>query len=101
MKSLWKYITGFVSFVIGILVLSGKKNQKIREVKGKIDDVTSKIKEVDKELEKAKIKGDALQGTLKSKRKALKEIEKSQFKKKDVSVKDASNFLKKYSRGKK
>ena len=50
MKSLWKYITGFVSFVIGILVLSGKKNQKIREVKGKIDDVKSKIKEVDKEL---------------------------------------------------
>ena len=101
MKSLWKYITGFVSFVIGILVLSSKKNQKIREVKGKIDDVTSKIKEVDKELEKAKIEGDALQGTLKSKRKALKEIEKSQFKKKDVSVKDESNFLKKYSRGKK
>ena len=101
MKSLWKYITGFVSFVIGILVLSGKKNQKIREVKGKIDDVKSKIKEVDKELKEAKSKGDALQGTLKSKRKSLKEIEKSQFKKKDVSVKDASNFLKKYSRGKK
>ena len=46
MKSLWKYITGFVSFVIGILVLSGKKNQKVREIKGKIDDVKSKVKKL-------------------------------------------------------
>ena len=66
MKSLWKYITGFVSFVIGILVLSSKKNQKIREVKGKIDDVTSKIKEVDKDIKKAKGKGDAFQKSLES-----------------------------------
>ena len=101
MKSLWKYITGFVSFVIGILVLSGKKNQKVREIKGKIDDVKSKIKEVDKDIKKAKGKGDAFQKSLESKREALKEIEKSKFKKKDISAKDASNFLKKYSRGKK
>ena len=101
MKSLWKYITGFVSFVIGILVLSGKKNQKVREIKGKIDDVKSKIKDVDSQLKDAKNKGDDIKKTLESKRQALKEIEKSKFKKKDVSVKDASNFLKKYSRGKK
>ena len=36
MKSLWKYITGFFSFVIGILVLSNKKNQKVNEIKDKI-----------------------------------------------------------------
>ena len=101
MKSLWKYITGFVSFVIGILVLSGKKNQKVREIKGKIDDVKSKVKEVDSQLKDAKNNGDAIKKSLESKREALKEIEKSKFKKKDVSVKDASNFLKKYSRGKK
>ena len=101
MKSLWKYITGFVSFVIGILVLSGKKNQKVREIKGKIDSVKSKIKDVDSQLKDAKNKGDDIKKTLESKRQALKEIEKSKFKKKDVSVKDASNFLKKYSRGKK
>ena len=94
MKSLWKCITGFVSFVIGILVLSNKKNQKVNEIK-------DKIKDVDRELKEAKSKGDALQGSLKSKKQALKEIEKSKFKKKDVSAKDASNFLKKYSRGKK
>ena len=101
MKSLWKYITGFVSFVIGILVLSGKKNQKVREIKGKIDDVKSKIKDVDSQLKDAKNKGNDFQKSLENKRQALKEIEKSKFKKKDVSVKDASNFLKKYSRGKK
>ena len=94
MKSLWKYISGFISFIIGILVLSNKKNQKVKEIK-------DKIKDVDRELKEAKSKGDALQGSLKSKKQALKEIEKSKFKKKDVSVKDASNFLKKYSRGKK
>ena len=94
MKSLWKYITGFFSFVIGILVLSNKKNQKVNEIK-------DKIKDVDRELKEAKSKGDALQGSLESKKQALKEIEKSKFKKKDISAKDASNFLKKYSRGKK
>ena len=91
MKSLWKYITGFVSFVIGILVLSNKKAKKIKE----IDDA---IKDVKKDIKKAKGKGDALEKTLESKKQALKEIEKTKFKKKDVSAKDATNFLKKYSR---
>ena len=94
MKSLWKYISGFISFVIGILVLSNKKNQKVNEIK-------DKIKDVDRELKEAMSKGDALQGSLESKKQALKEIEKTKFKKKDISVKDVSNFLKKYSRGKK
>ena len=94
MKKLWKYISGLVSFVIGILVLSNKKNQKVNEIK-------DKIKEVDKELKEAKEKGDALQGTLKSKKKALKQIEKEQFKKKDISAKGASKFLKDFAKGKK
>ena len=98
MKSLWKYITGFVSFVIGILVLSGKKNQKVREIKGKIDDVKSKIKDVDSQLKDVENKGDDIKKTLESKKEALKEIEKLQYKKKDISVKDASNFLKKYTK---
>ena len=54
MKSLWKYITGFVSFVIGILVLSNKKNKKIKEIKGKIDSVKSKVKKVDSKIESVK-----------------------------------------------
>ena len=39
---------------------------------------------------------DAIKKTLANKKKALKEIEKEKFKKKNVSVKEASNFLKKY-----
>ncbi len=101
MKSLWKYITGFVSFVIGLLVLSGKKNQKVREIKGKIDGVKSKIKEVDSQLKDVKDKGDDLKKTLESKKKALKEIEKQKYKKKDVGIKEASDFIKKYSKKKK
>ena len=98
MKSLWKYITGFFSFVIGILVLSNKKNQKVKEIKGKIDNVKSKIKDVDSQLKDVKNKGDNIQKTLKSKKEALKEIKKQTFKKKDVSAKDASDFLKKYKK---
>ena len=94
MKKLLKYITGFVSFIIGMLVLSNKKNKKVNEIK-------DKIKDVDREIRKVKGKGDNLKKTLESKKEALKQIEKTQFKKKDVSVKDASNFLKKYAKGKK
>ena len=91
MKKILKYITGFVSFIIGILVLSNKKNKKVSEIK-------DKIKEVDNELKEAKSKGAALQGTLKSKKKALKEIEKEQFKKKNLGAKEAADFLKKFSK---
>jgi len=94
MKSLWKYITGFVSFIIGILVLSNKKAKKIKD----LDDA---IKDVDRKLKKAKQKGEALQGTLKSKKKALKQIKKEKFKKKNIGAKEATNFLKDFSRGKK
>ena len=94
MKSLWKYITGFVSFVIGILVLSNKKAKKVKE----IDDA---IKGVKKDLKKAKGKGDALEKTLESKKQALKEIKKEKFKKKDIRAKEAKEFLKGFSKGKK
>ena len=91
MKSLWKYITGFVSFVIGILVLSNKKAKKIKE----IDDA---IKDVEKDIKKAKNKGDSLQQTLKSKKKALKQIKKEKSKKKDIGTKEAVDFLKGFSK---
>ena len=101
MKNLWKYITGLFSFVVGLLVLSGKKNKKVKEIKGKIKDVKSRVKEVESDIKKVKNKDEALKKTLESKKQALKEIEKNKFKKKDVSVKDASKFLKKYSKKKK
>jgi outer membrane murein-binding lipoprotein Lpp len=100
MKSLWKYITGLFTFVIGLLVLSGKKNKKVKEIKGKIKDVKSKVKKVDSKITSVKEESDAIKKSLKSKKKALKEIKNQKFKKKDISAKDAANFLKKY-KGKK
>ena len=52
MKNLWKYITGLFSFVIGLLVLSGKKNKKVKEIKGKIKNVKSKVKDVEADIKK-------------------------------------------------
>ena len=94
MKNLWKYITGFFSFIIGILVLSNKKNKKLNEIKGK-------IKDVNKDIKRAKDKGGVLQKSLKSKKQALKEIEAQKFKKKDIGAKEAKAFLKGFSKGKK
>ena len=94
MKSLWKYITGFVSFVIGILVLSNKKAKKVKE----IDDA---IKNVEKDIKKITNKKDAYRKTLESKKQALKQIKKQKFKKKDIGAKEATDFLKGFSKGKK
>ena len=94
MKSIWKYITGFVSFVIGILVLSNKKAKKVKE----IDDA---IKNVEKDIKKITNKKDAYRKTLESKKQALKQIKKQKFKKKDIGAKEATDFLKGFSKGKK
>ena len=42
-----------------------------------------------------------LKKTLQNKKKALKQIEKEKYKKKNVGAKEASDFLKKYAKGKK
>ena len=95
---IFKWIFGLIAGIGGILAVmlvpAGNKRKKIKAL-------NKKIKEVDKELEKKENQQKSLQKTLKSKKKALKEIEKSKLKKKDISAKDASNFLKKYSKGKK
>ena len=103
MKSLWKYIDGFFTFlgsVLTLFLLNSKKAKKVKELKGKIDDVKSKVKEVDNEIKSVKEESKAIKKSLKSKKKALEEIKNKKFKKKDISAKDATNFLKKY-KGKK
>ena len=42
MKKLWGWIVGIFTFIVGILVLSGKKNKKVKEIKNKIKDNTKK-----------------------------------------------------------
>ena len=101
MKKIWKYIVGFFTFLVGILALSGKKNKRVKEIKSKLKDNKSQIKDIDAQLKKAGNKDKVLRQSLESTKKGLKEIEKSKYKKKDVGAKEASDFLKKYAKGKK
>ena len=100
MKKLWKYIAGFFTIVIGGLLAflsgrsAGKKDEKFKGLKSESKKVSKRIKDREKETEAMKL-------TLASKKKALKEIKKQKYKKKDVSAKEASDFLKKYANKKK
>ena len=99
MKKVWKYIVGFFSFVGGILtlfLLSSNKNKKVKEIKGKIKDNEKKVKEVNSKIKSVEKQSEEIKKSLKSKKEALKEIESKKYKKKDVSAKDASDFLKNY-----
>ena len=103
MKKIWKYIVGFFTFIGSVLtlfLLNSKKAQKVKEIKGKIKNVENKVKKVDAKIRETEKQGDAIKKSLESKKKALKEIKNQKFKKKDISAKDAANFLKKY-KGKK
>ena len=93
-----KWIIGLIAGIGGILAImlvpAGNKRKKIKAL-------DKKIKEIDKELEKKENQQKNLQKTLKSKKKALEEIKEKQYQKKEVSTKEASDFLKKYAKKKK
>ena len=97
---MWKYIAGFFTIVIGGLLAflsgrsAGKKDEKFKGLKSESKKVSKRIKDREKETKAMKL-------TLASKKKALKEIKKQKYKKKDVGVKEASDFLKKYAKDKK
>ena len=99
MKKIWKYIAGFFTIVIGGLLAflsgrsAGKKDEKFKGLKSESKKVSKRIKDREKETEAMKL-------TLASKKKALKEIKKQKYKKKNVSTKEASDFLKKYAKKK-
>ena len=61
----------------------------------------TKVDDIDLQIRKSEKNNEALKKSLESKKQALKEIEQLKYKKKNVNSKDASDFLKKYSRGKK
>ena len=97
MKKIWKYIVGIFTLLSGfvsIFLATNKKAKKVKEIKDKVKKVETKIKNKQKKV-------DAIEKSMKSKKKALEEIKNTKFKKKDISVKDASDFLKKYSKKKK
>jgi len=92
MKKIWKYIVGFFTFILGILVLSGKKNKKVKNL-------DKQIKDVNKELKSKQKQNKAYKKTLESKKEALEKIKKETYKKKDIGAKEASDFLKDFSKG--
>jgi septal ring factor EnvC (AmiA/AmiB activator) len=94
---IFKWILGLFAAIGGILAImlvpGGSKRKKIKAL-------DAKIKEVDKELEKKENQQKSLQKTLKSKKKVLEEIKEKKYKKKDVSTKEASDFLKNFAKKK-
>ena len=99
MKKLWKYIAGFFTLIGGILIafLSGKSaGRKDEKLKG----LKKESKKVDDLLKDKKKSQKAIKKSLKNKKKALDDIKKKKYKKKKVSKKEASDFLKNFSKEK-
>ena len=94
-----KYVIGFFVLCGGILVAflsgrsAGKKDEKLKGLKKDSKRVSDLLK--DKKKSQKTIKK-----SLDSKKKALKDIKNKKYKKEDVSVKEASDYLKKFSKEK-
>ena len=97
-----KWLLGILATIGSILaiILGIGKNKRVKELKNKIRDNEKQVKEVDSKLKSAEKQSKEIKKSLESKKQALKEIEKEKFKKKDVGAKEASDFLKKYSKKK-
>ena len=94
---IFKWIFALVAGIGGILAMmlvpAGNKRKKIKAL-------DKKIKAVDEEIKNTNKKQKNLKKTLNSKKKVLEEIKEKKYKKKDVSTKEASNFLKNFSKEK-
>ena len=102
MKKLWKWIVWFLSFIVGILVLSGKKNKRVKEIKSKIKDNEKKVKDIDKSISDTTEKRKNIKKSIKEKETKVKDLKskKKKIKVKDVSADDAADFLKSYKKKK-
>ena len=99
-----KYVIGFFVLAGGILFafLSGKSAGRKKERLGGLKD---KIKETDKSIKKTEKKQRGIKKSLESKKKTLEEIKKQResfgaYDSTSSNAKDASDFLKKYSKEK-
>jgi septal ring factor EnvC (AmiA/AmiB activator) len=92
-KWIFALIAGIGGILAMMLVPAGNKRKKIKALNKKIKAVDEEIKSTEKEQK-------TLRKTLKSKKKALEEIKEKKYKKKDVSTKEASDFLKNFSKEK-
>ena len=94
-----KYVIGFFVLCGGILVafLSGRSaGRKDEKLKGLIKE-SKKVSDLLKDKKKSQ---KAIKKSLKSKKKALDDIKNKKYKKKKVSNKEASDFLKNFSKEK-
>ena len=94
-----KYVIGFFVLCGGILFafLSGKSaGRKDEKVKG-LKKQSKKVSDILKDKKKSQ---KAIKKSLKNKKKALNDIKKKKYKKKKVSNKEASDFLKNFSKEK-
>ena len=100
-----KYVIGFFVLAGGILFafLSGKSAGRKKE---RLGGLNKKIKETEKSIKATKKSQKAVKKTLESKKKSLEEIKKQResfgaYNGPSSNAKDASDFLKKYSKEKK
>ena len=95
-----KYVIGFFVLCGGVLFAflsgrsAGRKDEKLKGLKKE----SKKVSDLMKDKKKSQ---KAIKKSLKSKKKALKDIKKKTYKKKKVSKKEASDFLKNFSKEKK
>ena len=95
-----KYVIGFFVLCGGILFAflsgrsAGRKDEKLKGLKKeskKVSDILKDKKKLQKQTKKS----------IQNKKKELDKIKKKKYKKKKVSKKEASDFLKNFSKGKK
>ena len=95
-----KYVIGFFVLCGGVLVAflsgrsAGRKDEKLKGLKKDSKRVSDLLKDKKKSQK-------TINKSLKSKKKALKDIKSKKYKKKKVSKKEASDFLKNFSKEKK
>jgi len=93
-----KWVLGLVAGLSGVVALfaGGKSKQKVKEIKKDIKTSEKKVKKLKKENKNIK-------QTQKNYKKTLSEMEKKKetYKAPDVDIKEANDFLKKFSKSKK
>ena len=95
-----KYVIGFFVLCGGVLFAflsgrsAGRKDEKLKGLKKE----SKKVSDLMKDKKKSQ---KAIKKSLENKKKALKQIKNKKYKKKKVSKKEASDFLKNFSKEKK
>jgi|TARA_Y100001938_G_C7975124_1_gene371348 oligoribonuclease (3'-5' exoribonuclease) len=89
-----KYLIGLVTAIGGVLALfGGSKNKKVKQLNKKVNQSKKVVKNKKKEIKKV---NDIL--TDKKKKAGKLKNKRKNYKKKEVSTKEASDFLKQYAK---